>query len=257
MWTRKNLSEALNVDERICHFGRNISIDSRTIKKDDIFLAFKGERFDGHDFLHQAQDKMVSCAIVERVNKNIIIPQIKVKNCYHALIELAKYRIKLAKNTKIIAITGSVGKTSLKENLQFILNKSYKCYYSKGNFNNHIGVPLSAINLDLESDFAIFELGMNHEKEISFLTKIIMPDIAVITRISDSHIGNFKNISGIINAKLEIIDGLKKNGKLIIGNDNCFSLIQRAVKNLKNIDKFYFGMRKNNDLYIKKCNKWR
>ncbi len=260
MWNRQELAKALNIDENLCFDAENISIDSRNIKKNDIFLAIKGEKFDGHNFLQEVAKKQISCAIVEKINTKIAVSQIKVENCYDALIKLAKYkRENIKKTTKIIAITGSVGKTTFKENLQQILNLKYRCYYSQGNFNNHYGLPLSLVNMPKKIDFAIFELGMNHSKEINFLSEIAKPHLAIITQISEAHLENFKDVSGIIRAKLEIIDGLdKKNGQLVIGNDHFSQEIaqEMAKKGFFGIKTHFFGEKNaKNDLFIKNFTK--
>ena len=171
-------------------------------------------------------------AVVSKIQKNIKIPQIKVFNVHKAMIKLArKYREDL--EGKIIAITGSIGKTGTKDALKKIIPKEYKVFCSRKSFNNNIGLPLEILNMSKKNDFGIFELGMNHKNELSRLTKILQPDIACILNIAYVHGGNFKSIREIALAKSEILNS-SNNLKLVILNhdDKYFSLMKKVKKKL-------------------------
>ncbi len=253
MWNNKSLSEALNVKLDLSLDENLIVIDSRIIKKNAIFLALKGENFDGHDFIEQAQNNGAKAAIVSKINKDVSIPQILVADTYEALINLAKYRRKISKSI-FIAITGSVGKTSYKEALSLILNEYGVTYKTSGNFNNHIGLPLCLANLDLNAKYSVFELAMNHSGEIKFLSDILNPDLALITKITDAHLGNFANRDGIISAKAEICSGFNENSTIILNqNDENFPKLREHIinkYNLKNENIKNFGSSEDNDLII-------
>lgn len=253
MWNNKKLSKALNVEINQGINCNQIVIDSRIIKKKEIFLALKGENFDGHDFIEQAKNNGAEAAIVSKINKNISIPQILVSDTYEALINLAKYRRKVS-NSIFIAITGSVGKTSYKEALSLILNEYGVTYKTSGNFNNHIGLPLCLANLDLNAKYSVFELAMNHSGEIKFLSDILNPDLALITKITDAHLGNFANRNGIISAKAEICSGFNENSMIILNqNDENYPKLREHIinkYNLKNENIKNFGSSEDNDLII-------
>jgi UDP-N-acetylmuramoyl-tripeptide--D-alanyl-D-alanine ligase len=254
MWNNKNLNSALKVKIELNIPDSEINIDSRVIKKNDIFLALQGENHDGHAFLKQAQENGAIAAIVSKKNEAIEIPQIIVDDTYQALLELAKFKRKIYKNT-IIAITGSVGKTSYKDGLAFILADYGITYKTSGNFNNHIGLPLCLANLDLHAKFAVFELGMNHSGEIKFLSNLLKANLALITRITEAHIENFVDINGIIAAKAEICYGLSPDSTLILNkNDNNYKKLQQHILAKYNLDKKNiktFGNNNLNDLIIK------
>lgn len=231
------------------------AIDSREVKKNNIFFALKGKNTDGHKFLDMAFKNGARLAVVSKIQKNIKIPQIKVFNVHKAMIKLArKYREDL--EGKIIAITGSIGKTGTKDALKKIIPKEYKVFCSRKSFNNNIGLPLEILNMSKKNDFGIFELGMNHKNELSRLTKILQPDIACILNIAYVHGGNFKSIREIALAKSEILNS-SNNLKLVILNhdDKYFSLMKKESK--KNYPKpiLSFGKTNNSDVHLKKVTK--
>ena len=200
------------------------SKDTRTIKEGDIYIGIKGEKFDGSKFWKQALDNGAEAVIIENIeiskkemekysNKTII----KVENTLKALYEIAKYKRSLY-NIPVIAITGSVGKTSTKDIIANVVNMKYKTLKTEGNNNNNIGLPLTILKLK-EHEALVVEMGMNHFGEISLLTNIAKPTLAVITNIGTSHIGNLGSRENILKAKLEILEGMKIP-KIIINNDN-------------------------------------
>ena len=201
----------------------NFSKDTRIINKGDTYIAIKGEVFDGNKFIEEAFSKGASCCIVEHLN-NVDINKYKdktivqVKDSIKCLQTLAKYKRSLY-NIPVIAITGSVGKTSTKDLVYEVVNKKYKTLKPVGNLNNHIGLPLTILGLK-DHEALVVEMGMNHLKEISLLTNIAKPTIAIITNIGTAHIGNLGSRENILKAKLEITEALKPNSPLIINNDD-------------------------------------
>ena len=196
-----------------------IDIDSRSISKGSIFFAIKGENFDGNKFADEALKKGSKIAVIDsneiNFNKNDNI--IKVDDSLKALQNLALYHRKRLKS-KILAITGSNGKTTSKELIHSILSTSYKTTSTEGNFNNHIGVPLSLLKIKGDTEFSVIELGANNFGEIDFLTKIAEPDYGYITNFGKAHLEGFKNISGVIRAKTELYNWLIINNKILILN---------------------------------------
>ncbi|WCR53775.1 MAG: UDP-N-acetylmuramoyl-tripeptide--D-alanyl-D-alanine ligase [Wolbachia endosymbiont of Ctenocephalides orientis wCori] len=191
----------------------NISIDTRNIKKGDIFIAIKGQNFDGHDFLHEAFSKGAVVAIVSK-NKyeHKEYPLIVTNNTLEALHNLASYYIKNALvNAKIIAITGSVGKTTTKDMLYAVLSQHGISHTNEGNLNNNIGLPLTILKAPINCQYLILEMGMNKAGEIKELSEISNPDIAVITNIEPAHAENFSSTLDIAKAKLEVLHGMKNN----------------------------------------------
>ena len=195
--------------------------DTRTIKENEFFVAIKGENFDGNNFVLEALKKGASGVVMDAsyVDEKIINagkPVILVKDSIIALQELAIYKRNLY-DIPVIAITGSVGKTSTKDIVASVVKEQYKCLKTEGNLNNHIGLPLTILKLK-DHEALVVEMGMNHFHEIEVLSKIAKPTIAVITNVGTAHIGILGSRENILKAKLEILEGL--NGSVIINNDN-------------------------------------
>ncbi len=210
-----------------------IRTSSKEIEKGDLFLAINK----GHDYIDEAIKNGATAIISE---KYLDIPSIKVDDSILALGQIAHY-IRSLYNIPLIAITGSVGKTTTKELIYLVLSKKYKVLKSNKNQNNHIGLPLTLLNLDETYDIVVTELGMNHFNEISYLSKICNPNYAIITNIGTAHIGNLGSKKNILKAKLEILDGMNEK-KLIINNeDKYLKKIKNTIKvdtkslNIKNI----------------------
>ncbi|MGB0486400.1 MAG: UDP-N-acetylmuramoyl-tripeptide--D-alanyl-D-alanine ligase [Flavobacteriaceae bacterium] len=197
--------------------SKSVSIDSRTVQKGDIYFALKGERFDGNKFAKDAIKNGASFAVIDDHSLNH--PNfLKVESSLKALQELSKFhRSKLVK-TKIIALTGSNGKTTTKELIREVLKTQYKVCSTEGNLNNHIGVPLTLLKINPKADFAIIEMGANHLKEIEFLTRLINPDFGLITNFGKAHLEGFGSLEGVIKGKSELYDYLKKNNKIAFVN---------------------------------------
>ena len=204
---------------------KNIKIDSNQITEGDLFIAIIGQSKDGHDYIESAIKNSASAVITSKEIPNQI-PYIKVADTTIALGQIASY-IKEVSHTKLIAITGSTGKTTTKELVYSLLKNKYSVLKTDKNQNNHIGVPLTLLKIKNE-DFCIVEMGMNHLGEISYLSKLAKPDLAVITNIGSSHIGNLGSKENILKAKLEIKDGLK--GDLIVSGDDSYLNKISAIK---------------------------
>jgi UDP-N-acetylmuramoyl-tripeptide--D-alanyl-D-alanine ligase len=195
-----------------------ISTDSRNITAGDCFFAIKGENFDGHDHIKDALSKGAACAVVQDLPENPTTPIIKVDDCVTALGKLARwYRKEL--NFKCIAITGSAGKTTTRRMIHHVLSKKYNCLQSEKSFNNSIGLPMTILAAEDDHEIVIAELGSNAPGEISYLTDIAAPDIAVVTNIYPAHLEGFTSIEGIAKEKSSIKDALRADGKLIINGD--------------------------------------
>ena len=204
---------------------KNIKIDSNQITEGDLFIAIIGQNKDGHDYIESAIKNGASAVITSKEIPNQI-PYIKVADATIALGQIASY-IKEVSHAKLIAITGSTGKTTTKELIYSLLKNKYSVLKTDKNQNNHIGVPLTLLKIKNE-DFCIVEMGMNHLGEISYLSKLAKPDLAVITNIGSSHIGNLGSKENILKAKLEIKDGLK--GDLIVSGDDSYLNKISAIK---------------------------
>jgi len=198
----------------------SVSTDTRLINKGSIFFALKGENFDGNKFAEEAIKSGASYAVID--DQSLNNPKfIKVKNVLKSLQDLSKlHRSKLLK-TKIIALTGSNGKTTTKELISEVLKKKYKIISTIGNLNNHIGVPLTLLRIKQNTEIAIVEMGANHLNEIKLLTDLINPDFGLITNFGKAHLEGFGSIEGVIKGKSELYDFLIKNDKkAFINNDD-------------------------------------
>ncbi|XOJ84795.1 UDP-N-acetylmuramoyl-tripeptide--D-alanyl-D-alanine ligase [Methylophilaceae bacterium Uisw_099_01] len=224
-----------------------ISINSKKIKKDDIFIAIKGLNFDGHDYINEAFKNGAIAAIIsdeEKISKNTIL----VNDTKKSLADISSLFLMKFKPF-VIGITGSNGKTTTKELIKSILDSNYgtnKILATHANYNNDIGLPLTIFNLNSEHSHIVIEMGMNHPKEISYLANIAPPNFAVITNIGEAHIENFKNREAIANEKKDILRNLKAEGTAILPKDSEF--FNFLVKDLKNVKVLSFGMSKDADI---------
>ena len=213
----------------------NIKIDSRKINDGDIYVGIRGEVNDGNIFFEDAINRGAKAIIVDNskldYDKYSDVTIVLVKDTVWCLQELARYKRSLFKG-EVIAITGSVGKTTTKDMVASILSEKYKVLKTEGNYNNHIGLPLTILNYTLE-DVMVVEMGMSHEGELSLLSRIAKPTLSIITNVGTAHIGNLGSRENILKAKLEILDGMD-NKKLIINNDNDM-LHEYYIKNSDNV----------------------
>ena len=235
---------------------KNICINSKIIKRNDIFFAIKGKKFDGNNFISEAFKRKSSLAIVNKKDKKSFkSKQIEVGNTLNFLTKCSSiFRENI--NAKIMAITGSCGKTTLKEMIGHTLKKMSRTTYSPKSFNNKYGVPLSLFNLKLNDNFGIFEVGMDKKGEINYLTNIIKPDLGVITNISYAHSKNFKSIKQIADAKAEIMNHIKKDGIIILNKDDSFYNYHKNLAKKKKLKIISFGINSNSSMiYLKKIKK--
>lgn len=200
-----------------------ISIDSRNLDQGAAFFAIKGDKFDGHDFASAALANGAGVLVIAESKLPAMgmwnAPTIVVSDVLKAMEKLgraARERV----SGKVVAITGSVGKTTTKEMLRTVLAPSGKVHASVASFNNHWGVPLTLARMPEDTDFGVFEIGMNHSGEISALVDMVKPDVALITCVEAAHMGNFKNLDEIADAKSEIMEGLVDGGAIILNQDN-------------------------------------
>ena len=200
-----------------------ISIDSRSISPGDAFFAIKGDRVDGHDYVNVAVANGAGVLVVSEGKLpalgRITAPMIVVPDVLEALERLGRAARDRAR-AKIIAVTGSVGKTTTKEMLRHVLSACGTVHYSPASFNNHWGVPLTLSRLPGNADYGVFEIGMNHPDEIRALVKMVRPHVAIITTIAAAHLGNFRNLEEIAAAKAEIFEGVTDDGHVLINRDN-------------------------------------
>lgn len=221
MMALQQATEILNADLH----GKNVefksvSTDTRSIKPGDLYVALQGERFDGHDYIEEAEKAGAIAAIVHKeIPTNL--PYIKVSDTRKALGDLAAGWRKEFEGS-VIAVTGSNGKTTVKEMIAAILQEQGSVIATAGNFNNDIGLPLTLLRMKKEK-FAVIEMGANHPGEISLLTGITKPDIALITNAGSAHLDGFGSVKGVATAKAEIYEGLGVNGVAVINKDDEYS----------------------------------
>ena len=204
-----------------------VATDSRQVKPGDMFVALRGEKFDGHDFIAPAIEAGARAVLIDR---NIPLPDraqqrglcvLKVADTLEALGRLAQfYRRNLLKSVRIIALTGSNGKTTTRQMIYHVLSKHKKGHQSPKNYNNAIGVPLTIFGVEPEHEFVVVEIGSNQRGEVAALSRIVEPDIAVITHVGPTHLEGLKDIEGVSVEKVSIVAGLKEHGVIICGTDH-------------------------------------
>ncbi|MBR3153264.1 MAG: UDP-N-acetylmuramoyl-tripeptide--D-alanyl-D-alanine ligase [Clostridia bacterium] len=228
----------------------NIKLDSRQVENGDTYLALKGDNIDGSIYYKEAIKNGARVCIVNNIDisdeekemyKNNTI--IQVKDTKDAIVEMAKLK-REKYDIPVIGVTGSVGKTSTKDTIATVVSKKYNVYKTQGNYNNRMGVPLTILALK-DHTALVIEMGMNHLGEISELTKIAKPTLAVISNVGTSHIGNLGSRENILKAKLEILDGMSKDGKIIINNDN--DLLHKWSQEDNKYNKITFGIKEKSD----------
>ena len=201
----------------ICH----VSTDSRKIGAGELFVALKGATFDGQAFAQDVERKGAAAVLVHSPQQ-VSIPQIVVADTTLALGQLAAY-VKQQLGTPTVAVTGSAGKTTVKEMLAAILKRKGRVLATAGNFNNAIGVPLTLLRLEPEHDFAVIELGANHQGEIAYTSSLVQPDVAMITNVAEAHLEGFGDLAGVARAKGEIFSTLQPKQVAVIPADSEFT----------------------------------
>ena len=219
----------------------SVSIDTRKIEPNSLFVAIKGEHFDANTFAKEALDKAASYVIID--NEGFYIDQrtILVEDSLIALQELAKFHREYLK-LPIIALTGSNGKTTTKELIHLVLSKKYRTKATIGNLNNHIGVPLTLLSFGSDTEIGIVEMGANHKKEIEFLCELAKPDYGYITNFGKAHLEGFGGVEGVIEAKSEMYHYLSENDKLAFINLEDPIQVEKA----KTLKSYSFGVNKEN-----------
>jgi UDP-N-acetylmuramoyl-tripeptide--D-alanyl-D-alanine ligase len=223
LWTSEEAAKAVDGTPFGDWASTGITIDSRAVAKGDLFIAIKGPSFDGHDYVQAALKAGASAAIVSHIPKdcrkddNLLL----VRDTTKALEQLG-IAARARSNAKIIAVTGSVGKTGVKEALASVLSQQGKTHATIGNLNNHFGLPLTLARMPRDCDYAVLELGMNHAGELMPLSHMAKPHAAIITTIASAHLEHFNGLEGICDAKCEIFAGLDQDGVAILNADNAF-----------------------------------
>lgn len=221
------------------------NINTRELRPGQVFIALKGEQFDGHDFLQSAYEKKAAAAIVSSALSSPI-PIIKVKDTRLALGQIAAHHRKQF-HLPIIAVTGSCGKTTVKSMIANILSYMGPTLAPVRSFNNEIGVPLTLLELTQDHQFAVIEMGANHPNEIAYLSSLTSQDVAVITNVAPAHLAGFGSIEGIAKAKGEIYDALDSKGTAILNSDDKFADYWK--KNLLQKKFITFGIKEKADVF--------
>lgn len=223
----------------------SITTDSRKIEDGCLFIAIKGERVDGHDFINQSYDKGCLAVISEKYIEGESRPYIVVEDSLVAIKKIAAfYRNQLS--LTVIGITGSVGKTSTKETVASVLSKEFRVLKTQGNFNNELGVPLTIFRLTEEDEVAVIEMGISDFGEMHRLSEIVKPDMCLITNIGVCHLENLKTRDGILRAKSEIFDFMNPLGRVILnGDDDKLSEVSMVHGNVPD----FFGLGEHNDVW--------
>jgi len=216
-------SEAFFSGDEISVTG--VSTDSRTTKPGDLFIPFSGKNVDGHNYIRSAARQGAVCALTERGTEQADVPLIWVDSTKQALQRLAVYyRGLLGTAVTVVAVTGSVGKTTTKDMIASVLSQRFKIRKTHGNMNNDIGMPMTIMGIEQGDETVVLEMGMNHAGEIRGLSRIAKPDICVFTNIGDAHIENFGSRDNILKAKIEMLEHIKPGGTIIFnGSDRLLS----------------------------------
>ena len=254
IWSSDEVSKVIRNKIESSWYCNALEFDSRKVQPGSIFFAMPGTKFDGHNFIDDAVKSGAIALIVQKSYKSSIYNNklIKVDDVYKTLILMAQAaRKRVNDSAKIIAITGSSGKTSTKEMISSALSTLGLTYSNTGSFNNHVGVPYTLVNMSRNIEFGVFEIGMNNSNEISKLAKLVKPNIAIITNVSEAHIGNFKSIKEVIKAKAEIFEGLVDKGYILINRDfEHYNEIITYSEKLKNITTITYGLDNLSDIYL-------
>ncbi|NLP17375.1 MAG: UDP-N-acetylmuramoyl-tripeptide--D-alanyl-D-alanine ligase [Clostridiales bacterium] len=248
--TLSNIAKAcngtmFNTDMAATSEVRGIVLDSRLVERDYVFIASRGERVDGHDYVKAAAEQGAIAVVCEKPPTDVIIPYIMVKDSLMALKDIAMwYRTQL--NIPVIGITGSVGKTSTKELVSSVLSQRYRVLKTEGNYNNEIGLPLTILRIRKEHQIAVLEMGISDFGEMHRLSRIAKPDYCLLTNIGHCHLENLGSRQGVLKAKSEIFDFMSEDGGVIInGDDDMLS----TIKSIKGKKPIRYGLGSDNDIY--------
>ncbi|KPK98005.1 MAG: hypothetical protein AMJ95_06400 [Omnitrophica WOR_2 bacterium SM23_72] len=256
MFTVEELLKATDgrlVKGRLQASARSVCIDSRVLKHGEAFVAIKGKNYDGHCFIKEAIRKGSNVIIVKKLPSKIRPDEktafIKVKDTVKALGDIARF-LRQRFDIPVIAVTGSCGKTTVKEMIYWVLSRKYKVLKTSGTKNNQIGLPLTLLGLNDTYDCAVLEIGSNHFGEIEYLTRICQPNIGIITNIGPSHLEYFGNLKGVFKEKLTLLEGLKEPGVALLNADDRF-LKKVLNKAPERITALGFGIRSRSDFFAK------
>lgn len=247
LWTSKEIADATGGNVTADFEVTGLSIDTRSLQPGDLFVALKDVR-DGHDFIEAAIAKGAGGVLCERSSENV--KAVTVQSSEKALEDLGVYAGQSRKALRI-GVTGSVGKTSVKDALAVMLGVFGSAHKSIKSFNNHYGVPITLATIPEAAEYAVLEMGMNHAGEMSALSKLAKPQIALINNVAGAHLAYFENVEGIADAKAEIIDGMDAGGVLILNGDNEYTphILQKAVS--AGLRVLTFGHSEADDVFIK------
>lgn len=225
--------------------AEGVVLDSRRLESGFCFIATRGERVDGHDFIGQALQKGALCVICERIPEGVSGNFILVKDSLLALQDIAAYYRKTL-HIPVIGITGSVGKTSTKEFIAGVLSRKFRVLKTEGNYNNEIGVPLTLLQIRPEHEIAVVEMGINHFGEMRRLSRMARPDVCVLTNIGECHLEFLGSREGVLRAKSEIFEYMQEYGMVYLNGDDD---MLRNIERVKNKRPVTFGMKRRNDYY--------
>lgn len=254
IWTSKEASQATGGKTSGEWKVSAISIDSRTVQEGDLFVALSGDNGDGHAYVQMAIEKGATAALVSQNIENVDQDKLLVvEDTLKAMQDLA-HAARTRTSAKVIGITGSVGKTGTKEMLATAFSSQGQTHASIKSYNNHWGVPFTLSNMHAGTDYGVFEMGMNHADEITPLSQMVKPDIAIITTISPVHIGNFDDgLEGIVRAKAEIFDGMKEGSVAVLNADiEQFDTLKKYAED-KDVKVYNFGESDTADAKIVDC----
>jgi len=252
LWIGPDVAAVTGGHGNIDWVAGGVSIDSRSLNAGDLFIALKGPNFDGHKFVASAFDHGAAAALVEQAPVNEpALPCLQVLDSYQGLLDLADAAITRSR-AKRIAVTGSVGKTGTKEMLARVLENQGRTAATQGNLNNHIGLPLSLARMAKDTEFGVFELGMNAVGEIEALSEMLKPDVAIITRVELVHAEFFKNIEEIARAKGEVFSSMAANATAVLNSDDeNFDLLASLARDTGIENIITFGEHNNADVGLK------
>lgn len=253
LWTQSDADLATGFSSSAPWQAQGVSIDTRNLQKGDLYIALRGANHDGHDFLDMAVRNGASALLIDKKPKEILpIPFLLVKDTLEALQKLGLYARNRTR-AQIIGITGSVGKTSTKEALYIAFSSVAKTIASQGGLNNHWGLPLSLTRIPEDIDVAILEMGMNHKGELHELSLMAKPHLAIITKVAEAHREFFTSLDEIVDAKCEILDGVPKEGTIILNRD-CLTFDRqfRHVQKRSDLKFVTFGSNVDSDIRLMK-----
>jgi UDP-N-acetylmuramoyl-tripeptide--D-alanyl-D-alanine ligase len=239
-----------NIEKIYQQFQKNFSVstDSRKINKDDVFFALKGENFDGNSFaLQVAEEGVAACVVADRPDLPCHERIIKVENALVALQQLATYH-RDRMSAKVLSITGTNGKTTTKELISAALSQKFNIIHTLGNYNNHIGVPLTLLQIKPETEIAIVEMGANHPKEIETLAHIAKPDFGIITNVGKAHLEGFGSIEGVINTKNELYCFIRETCGMVFTNIQNDILMELSI----DLNRITYGENENASVWVKR-----